>query len=83
MSGEESYCQFWLMPVQFKQVISSFLTQSAYKKLAVSATWHIPPGRSKTIDPYPLMKNFACGMRKLNCQVCREVSNKLIIVLRR
>jgi hypothetical protein len=32
------------MPVQFKQVISSFLTQSAYKKLAVSATWRILPG---------------------------------------
>jgi hypothetical protein len=32
------------MPVQFKQVISSFLTQSAYKKLAVSAAWHILPG---------------------------------------
>jgi hypothetical protein len=44
MSGEERYCQFYLIPVQFKQVISSFLTQSAYKKLAVSATWHILPG---------------------------------------
>jgi hypothetical protein len=32
------------MPVQFKQVISSFLTQSAYKELTVSAAWHILPG---------------------------------------
>jgi hypothetical protein len=31
------------MPVQFKQVISYFLKQYAYKKLAVSAAWHILP----------------------------------------
>jgi hypothetical protein len=32
------------MPVQFKQVISSFLTQFAYIKFAVSAAWHVLPG---------------------------------------
>jgi thiosulfate reductase cytochrome b subunit len=32
------------MPVYFKQVISSFLTRSAYEKLAVSAVWHVFPG---------------------------------------
>jgi hypothetical protein len=32
------------MPVQFKQVISSFITQSAYKKLAVSAAWRVLSG---------------------------------------
>jgi hypothetical protein len=31
------------MPAQSEQVISSFLTQFAYEKLAVSATWRIPP----------------------------------------
>jgi hypothetical protein len=43
MSSEERYCQFYLMPVQFKQIISSFLTQSVYKELAVSAAWHVLP----------------------------------------
>jgi hypothetical protein len=32
------------MPAQSEQVISSFLTQFAYEKLAVSTTWSVPPG---------------------------------------
>jgi len=32
------------MPTLLKQVISSFLTWSAYKKLAMSMTWQISPG---------------------------------------
>ena len=32
------------MPAQFKQVISSLLTWSAYKKLAMSAAWNSFPG---------------------------------------
>jgi hypothetical protein len=32
------------MSAQSEQVISSFLKQLAYEKLAMSATWRIPPG---------------------------------------
>jgi hypothetical protein len=47
------------MPVQFKQVISPFLTQSAYKKLAVSAAWHVLPGASLlTFHGYKLEERF-------------------------
>jgi hypothetical protein len=44
MSFEDRNCHFYFMPTLLKQVINSFLTWSAYKKLAVSMTWHISPG---------------------------------------
>jgi hypothetical protein len=40
------------MPTQLKQVISSFLTWSAYEKLAMSVTWHISPGTVLLQFPY-------------------------------
>jgi hypothetical protein len=49
------------MPVQFKQVISSFLTQSAYKKIAVSAAWHIFPGfEVLMLSSFHLLFSLAC-----------------------
>jgi hypothetical protein len=38
------------MPTQLKQVISSFLTWSSYKKLAMSMTWQISPGALTDVD---------------------------------
>jgi hypothetical protein len=40
------------MPAQLKQVICSFLTWSAYEKLAMSVTWQISPGSVLLQLPY-------------------------------
>jgi hypothetical protein len=52
MSCEDRNYHFSLMPTQLKQVISSFLTWSAYEKLAMSMTWQISPGAVLLQLPY-------------------------------
>jgi hypothetical protein len=49
------------MPTQLKQVISSFLTWSAYEKLAMSMTWQISPGAVLLLQlPYTTQSALEC-----------------------
>jgi hypothetical protein len=52
MSCEDCNYHFYLMPTQLKQVINSFLTWSAYEKLAMFMTWQISPGTVLLQLPY-------------------------------
>jgi hypothetical protein len=49
------------MPTQLKQVISSFLTWSAYEKLAMSMTWQISPGAVLLQLPYTTQSALECS----------------------
>jgi hypothetical protein len=49
------------MPTQLKQVISSFLTWSAYEKLAMSMTWQISPGTVLLQLPYTTQSALECS----------------------
>jgi hypothetical protein len=74
MSCEDHSYHFKLMPTKLSQVISSFLTQSTYKKLAMSVTWQFSPG-----TPTPL-QNYSCAWIEIWWQC--EVGSILQVVFR-
>jgi hypothetical protein len=49
------------MPTQLKQVISSFLTWSAYEKLAMSMTWQTSPGALLLQLPFTTQSALECS----------------------
>jgi hypothetical protein len=49
------------MLTQLKQVISSFLTWSAYEKLAMSMTWQMSPGAVLLQLPYTTQSALECS----------------------
>jgi hypothetical protein len=49
------------MPTQLKEVIKSFLTWSAYEKLAMSMTWQISPGAVLLQLPYTTQSALECS----------------------
>jgi hypothetical protein len=69
------------MPVQFKQVISSFLTWSACEKLAVSATWCILPGFfTLKVGTEGLSQNVGQEITTVHCVIIQKSADFIYFV---
>jgi hypothetical protein len=55
------------MPTQLKQVINSFLTWSAYEKLAMSMTWQISPSAVFLQLSYTTQSALECSWVVFGC----------------